>query len=406
MERLKESGSEKRRDFLKQFTGGMVGLAAGMGLPEISEAQYTPGAGLQAKREKVIIDRVETIKVIVPPRKNIINSAKIGDDGTSSFWKGYKSIIKLYGDNGFIGLGETFRYYNEDEFEKNKQFLKGKDVFSLNFAHRSLGMPFSSSVDAFEMAIFDLVGKTLGVPVYQLLGGKHQDKVAVGYWTGRQTGEDMQNVARKAWEMGYKGFKYKQRPGDSMVEQVKDITKGAPGIKIVIDPNNHFKDYDVFIRQAKQLEGYNIQCLENPMPLDIDTYVRLSEELQKINIPLCIHTSDIRIITEAIKVGACQIFNISGDMRSFVQLCHLIDAFGFICWHGSSNDIGVQDASYVHAIAATSNCVIPSDVLGYLIRQDDLLSKTFTVKDAFAIVPDDPGLGVELDEDAVKKYSV
>ena len=285
MEFLNESGNEKRRDFLKQFTGGIAGLAAGLGLPEVSEAQFTPGAGLQAKREKVIIDRVETIKVIVPPRKNIINSAKIGDDETSSFWKGYKSIIKLYGDNGFIGLGETGRYYPEDEFEKNKQYLKGKDVFSLNLSHPTIGMPFRSSSGAFEMAIFDLIGKTLGVPVYNLLGGKRQDKVSIGYWTGRQTGEDMQNVARKAWGLGYKGIKYKQRPGDSMVEQVKDITKGAPGIKIVIDPNSHFKDIKEFLLQAKQLEGYNIQCIEDPMPKDIDTYVRLSEELQKNKYP-------------------------------------------------------------------------------------------------------------------------
>ena len=104
MEHLNQPSNENRRDFFKQFTGGMIGLTAGMSLSEVSEAQYTPGAGLQARREKVIIDRVETIKVIVPPRKNIINSAKIGDDETSSFWKGYKSIIKLYGDNGFIGL--------------------------------------------------------------------------------------------------------------------------------------------------------------------------------------------------------------------------------------------------------------------------------------------------------------
>ena len=381
----------------------ILGLAAGVGLLDVSNTQYTPGAGLQAKREKVNIERVETIKVVVPPKKNIINSAKIGEDETSSFWKGYKSIIKLYGDNGFIGLGETGRYYPEEEFEQNKQFLNGKDVFSLNFSHQTMGMPYSSSSAAFEMAILDLAGKTLGVPAYQLLGGKRQDKVAVAYWTGRQTGEDMQNVARRAWDMGYKGFKYKQRPGDSMVEQVRDITKGAPDIKIVIDPNSHFKDINELIRQAKQLEGYNIQCLEDPMPKDVDTYVRLNEAL---DIPLAMHTSDLSLITGAIKAEACQIFNLSGDMRTFVRLCHIIDAFGFKCWHGSGNEIGVQDASYVHAIAATSNCVIPSDILGYLIRVDDLLIKSFKVEDGFATVPDEPGLGVELDEDALKKYRI
>ena len=398
MERLNESGSEKRRDFLKQFTGGMIGLSAVLGLPASSE-----GATKQSKPARLVIEHIEAFKVVVPRKKihYIENDPRL----LPSF-NPHKFILKLYGDNGFVGLGESFRNYSEDALKENIRFLTGKDVLSLDFTHPTLELPQSNNSDAFEMAIFDLIGKTWGVPVYKLLGGKYQDKVAVTYHSIRRTGKDLERSARKAVDMGYKGYKYKQRPQDSMVEQIRTIHKVAPELKIVIDPNNHFKDLEEFLRQAKQLEGYNIQCIESPMPVDINTYVRISEELQKINIPLCIHTSNLRIITEAIKAGACQIFNLGGDMRAFVRLCHIIDAFGFTCWHGSGNEIGVKDASFVQAIAATPNCIIPSDVLGYLIRIDDLLVKSFTVKDGYATVPDDPGLGVELDEDAVKKYSV
>ena len=350
----------------------------------------------------MIIDRVESVKVIVPPNKNIMKRAKIGEDLWIG-WEGYRSIIKLYGDNGFIGLGETSRNYNEDQFEKNKQYLKGKDVFSLNFSHPTLGMPHGSSSAAFEMAIFDLAGKTMGVPVYKLLGGKYQDKVAVAYWTGMKTGKDIEREAKRAVDLGYKGFKFKQRPENPMVEQIRSIHKAAPELEIVIDPGGHFKDRDEFLRQALQLGEYNIKCFEDPMPYDVDLYAFLREKLRN---PLAVTLGDPKRMIEAIKKGACDCFNLGGDMRTFVRLNHLADAAGMISWHGSGNEIGIQDASYVHAIAATPNCIIPSDVLGYLIRVDDLLIKTFKVENGFAIVPDDPGLGVELDEDAVKKYSV
>ena len=283
-------------------------------------------------------------------------------------------------------------------------------------------MPFPSSPPAsveslgsynwsavFEVAIFDLVGKTLGVPVYQLLGGKYQERVAVGFWTGSKTGPEMQDLARKAWAMGYRGFKFKQSSRHSMVEQVRDVATGAPEMAITVDAMSHFKDIKAFLREAEQLAGLNIQCIEDPMPFDIGTYARLSEELQKLNIPLCIHNSAFSLpnLQVAMRSGACQVVNLSmKNMRTFVRMSHLVDAFGLKCWHGSTNDLGVLDASYLHAIAATPNCIIPSDVHGHLLREHDLLRRTPTVEGGFAVVPDEPGLGVELDEDAVSRYRV
>jgi muconate cycloisomerase len=67
--------------------------------------------------------------------------------------------------------------------------------------------------------------------------------------------------------------------------------------------------------------------------------------------------------------------------------------------------MGIRDATYLHACAAAANCTYPSDILSYQ-RVDDLIVEPIEIKDSYAIVSDKPGLGVELDDDAVKKYAV
>jgi muconate cycloisomerase len=81
------------------------------------------------------------------------------------------------------------------------------------------------------------------------------------------------------------------------------------------------------------------------------------------------------------------------------------EAAGIPAWHGSGVEMGIRDMSFIHAAAATTACTVPSDTLCYL-RQHDLLAQPFRVVNGFIDVPDKPGLGVELDEDAVKRYRV
>jgi L-alanine-DL-glutamate epimerase-like enolase superfamily enzyme len=90
-------------------------------------------------------------------------------------------------------------------------------------------------------------------------------------------------------------------------------------------------------------------------------------------------------------------------MASFVSNCYLAQVEGLPVWHGSGNDLGIIDAAYTHSCAAAPNCTLPSDILGYL-REDDLVVTPIEIKDSYATVPTTPGLGVELDEDAAKKY--
>jgi L-alanine-DL-glutamate epimerase-like enolase superfamily enzyme len=92
-------------------------------------------------------------------------------------------------------------------------------------------------------------------------------------------------------------------------------------------------------------------------------------------------------------------------MRSFVRSARLAEFAGIPAWHGSGVELGIRDMSFVHAAAATRSCTIPSDTLCYL-RQSDLLATPFRVEKGYITVPNTPGLGVSLDEAALKKYRV
>ena len=81
------------------------------------------------------------------------------------------------------------------------------------------------------MALYDAVGKAVGWPVYQLLGGLAQPKVLVNYWCGRKNPTDMRRVAEQAVKGKFQGIKVKGRPGDPIVKAVEAIASVSPALK-------------------------------------------------------------------------------------------------------------------------------------------------------------------------------
>ena len=72
-------------------------------------------------------------------------------------------------------------------------------------------------------------------------------------------------------------------------------------------------------------------------------------------------------------------------------------------WHGSGHELGIMDTAMLHSCAASPNCTLPSDILSHQ-RVDDLIVEPIEIRDSYAHVSTRPGLGVELDEDAVRRY--
>jgi muconate cycloisomerase len=128
---------------------------------------------------------------------------------------------------------------------------------------------------------------------------------------------------------------------------------------------------------------------------------------QKLQVPLALHLGSGRAVFEAVKKDAVDMLNISPEsMVDFVRQCYIAEQAGVPVWHGSGVDLGIMDMSYVHACAAAPAATLPSDIVGNFLREDDLILEPIVIEAGFAHVPDKPGLGIELDEVAVKKYEV
>lgn len=366
-------------------------------------ALASPAVALFGAAPRLTVERVEFIPVTVPMKKGTAVSENYGkylDVRLRDFDKYQHYLLKLYAGGGIVALGETGREVPEAGVKANADFLQGKDLRQLDFSKPSLGLPDARTADGFEIAIYDAMGKALGVPVHTLLGGGMQQKVAVSYWTGQRTEADLIEIGQRALTGGFHNLKFKARFGDPIDKQLGAVAKACPGLTFVVDFNSSYPDLAAFLPVAKRLEGFPV-TIEDPVPKRLDWFRQLR---QRTTIPYALTPSGPEQLFEAIRQEACDVFNLGGDMRTFVKLGYAAQLAGIPAWHGSGVEMGVRDASFIHAAAATRSCTMGSDTLSYLREHTLLTGNAMQPRDGFIDVPQGPGLGVELDEDAVKRY--
>ena len=352
------------------------------------------------KKERLTITQVDLHKIVVPMKPDITADPELAE--SSSFDAVPKMVMKIHTDSGITGIGETGRGEKWEGVERNAEFLKGKAIFDFNLT--KLDLPDAAGYAAFEMALYDIVGKAVGWPVYRLLGGLAQPKVFVSYWCGRKTPEGMKRVAERALAGKFRNIKTKNKQGDPLVEAIEMVAKVAPGISVIVDPNTRYNGLKDFLEVALKLEKIgNMLVYEDPF--DKTDYAGYRQLRSQVKTLVALHLGDTKAMIKGICEEACSAFNTGQNpsMASFLSNCYLAQVEGMPVWHGSGCDLGIFDAAYTHSCAAAPNCTLPSDILGYL-REDDLVVTPIEIKDSYAIVPNRPGLGVELDEDAAKKY--
>jgi muconate cycloisomerase len=369
------------------------------------------------------ITEIEKTKVVVPAKPDSINSAETNDPmhmlafGGKPGWQFQfdeiaKYIYRIRTDEGIEGFGESYRGVHEQRADEVMHGLIGLDPLRMNL--RDLPIPWSREYDGVEAAIFDLVGKKLGVPAYQLLGGAYREWVEVDYWTGRRTTTDAIRKAKEGHSAGFHGIKFKCNLRDDVVAWAEGILKECgPSFRIVLDPNTRFERPAEVLRFSARLEAFgNIQCLEDPFPRWNLNWYRLLRE--KTALPVALHVAlpyielgqTIQDVIRAIQLEAVDYFNFNCGIANFLRMADIADAAGIPCWHGSEVDLGILEAAYLHACAAAKNCTLRSDIFGELVREDDLIIEPLEIREGRARVPQRPGLGVELDLDSLEKYRV
>ena len=153
-----------------------------------------------------------------------------------------KWIAKVHTDAGIVGIGESTRGADGAKLRKTADAIIGKNVFDFNLT--DIDLPDRHGYEVFESALYDIVGKAVGWPVYRLLGGLAQRKVLVGYWCGRKNAEDMKRVAQRAKDGNFTSIKIKCTLEDPVVDVIQTIADEAPGIKAIVDPNQRFYTYE------------------------------------------------------------------------------------------------------------------------------------------------------------------
>ncbi|MGF1671647.1 MAG: mandelate racemase/muconate lactonizing enzyme family protein [Balneolaceae bacterium] len=366
------------------------------------------------------IDRIICFEVIVPANEGVIESKGVNKPlhklpvGAQAGWSIQfdelpKLIIKLELDSGIVGWGELYRDHNREVVEEIIDLLIGKNVKDFTLQH--LPFSFCREYDGFECAIWDAYAKSHNLRVADLLGGPVREKVKVGAWSSHRDTEEIEELAVKFHQQGYDCIKFKNDLDDDVTAWCRIIAESAPGMQVILDPNERWKYlYEARKRIDQLKEIGNVLCLEDPLPRwKLHEYAKLRMYSQvpvvlHVSLPYVLHGQRIKDAIQAIEHQAVDGFNFNCGLADFQRLDHIAGAAELPCWHGSEADLGILEAMYVHSAAAASSCIWPSDIFGRMIREHDLLKRPLDIKPPYVYLPKGTGLGVEPDEDAIAYY--
>ena len=299
----------------------------------------------------------------------------------------------------------------EDPFETEKIWYK---MYRANIygGRRGVGIHAMSGID---MALWDIKGKALGLPVWKLLGGGFQQKIrcyasSLFGPTPRETGE----LARRYRDQGFTAVKFGWDPmgrdEKTDVALVREARRGlGDDADLMIDAGLVW-DAATAIRRARAFAEYDIFWLEEPLrPDDYEGYRRLSE------------ATDIRIAAGEEESNRLSFLDLMDKGRIDVVQVDLTRCGGFteamkiasLAWdrglvvanHGFTTYINV--AAALHWLAS-----IPNALICEFVAEEETNLREFVTRqklrtnDGYLDVPCEPGLGVELDEEAIRRFRV
>jgi muconate cycloisomerase len=370
----------------------------------------------------IVIERFHFDEVRVPCRPGSINSVGLDKPlhrqpvrGNKSWGVQFDTLRKLVVtvrlSNGLEGIGEFYRDHNWDNVKGMAQLLLGLKIDDI--ALQSLPVGHCREYFGFECAMYDTYARLKGLRVVDLIGGPVRPAARISAWSSHRTVDEIGPLAARYRGIGYDTLKMKADLDDPVDLWCEEIKRHAPGMQVIFDPNMRWLNAGHVRPRLRRLEEVgNVLLLEDPMPHWM--YQEYAELRQFSSIPIVLHVSPpyteegqtIHDAINAIKHGSVDGFNFNGGVDSFKRLDSLAVAAGMHCWHGSEIDLGVLEAMFIHNAVAAPSCVWPSDIFGRLLREHDLLKRPLRLEPPLAYLPEGPGLGVELDRDAIDRYKV
>lgn len=350
-------------------------------------------------------------------------------------------FVKLYTDSGITGVGESsIERHGEvvgKALETFKDFLVGQDPFQIEYIWNSLykqtfwygQLVTLCALSGVEQALWDIKGKALGVPVYELLGGKLRDRVRAyaNAWAfrrphGERTSDDfaIDRVVRNAQDMVSQGFTAMKwdpfRHGGQVISReeeeyaiacVKAVREAVgPKIDLLIECHGRFNMWSA-IRMAHKLEPYDPFFYEEPIPPDnVDA---MAEVQRSIRLPVAtgerLYTRwDFRPLLEKqaariIQPDICH----AGGIMELKKIAAMAEAYYVTVQPHNSNG-PISTVASLQLDASIPNVIFQEFFYPYLERYNEILTEPIEYsKDGYLAIPSRPGLGTDINEEAIKR---
>lgn len=331
-------------------------------------------------------------------------------------------IVKLTTDTDIVGYGESVadEHVTGESWESTYAVLKNTlapKLIGMNPAHMEkihdcmdaeiYGVPAAKA--AIDIACYDAVGKALGVPVYDLLGGRYHDEFPITHVLSIGTPEHMAKEAEQRVQEGYRSLKMKV--GTDVLEDVKRIQavreRVGESIAIRIDVNQGWVNSSATLQALRKLENCSLDWLEQPVKADdIDAMVEIKT---KTSVPIMIDEGlrGNREMREIIAKRAADKVNIKlmkcGGIYPAMKLAHMAEMAGIECQVGSMVESSVGSAAGFH-VAFSKKIMTSVELTGPLKFSEDIGNLKYDVP--FIRLTEKPGLGVDVDDAVLEKLTV
>lgn len=340
-------------------------------------------------------------------------------------------FVKVLTDDGLYGVGEATLEHRETTVAEAvlelKRDLVGQDPHNIEkFYHDAYrnaywrgGPVLMSALAGVEQALWDIKGKALGVPVYQLFGGKCRDRIpcyANGWFAPAKTPSEFAAKAREAVALGYKGLKWD--PFGSAWQQITkaEMTQAHACIQAVVEAVG--SEVDILIeahgrfnipsavRIAQMLEEFDILWFEEPIPPDNLPGLAEVKRRSRVSIAAGERMYNRADYRECFRLGCVDYVqpDVShmgiGELRKIGAMaeCHHIP----ICPHNPAG--AVANAATLQLAACMPNFAFLETMILDVPYRHQLTTEQVDIVDGAMLIPDKPGLGIDINEDALAEH--
>lgn len=260
---------------------------------------------------------------------------------------------------------------------------------------------------AVEMAVLDAELRTVGMPLSGYLGSV-RTTVPSGVSVGIHPSISALLATVEGYlDDGYVRIKLKIKPGWDL-EPVRAVRERFGDIPLQVDANTAYTPADA--RHLARLDEYGLLLIEQP--LEDEDLTQHAELARRVATPICLDESitSAKVAADAIRLGACSVVNIkAGRVGGYLEARRVHDvcaASGVPVWSGGMLETGLGRAANM-ALAALPGFTLPGDTSASdRFYRRDIITDTFRIQDGHIAVPTGPGLGVDVDPEALAAVTV